>query len=70
MRGQSRVGEAGGAAQAELQSMHDGGGGRGAGEEAHGTQAREAQAICESLEAVARGRYPLRARAEVGRAAG
>ena len=29
-------------------------------------QAREAQAIFESLEAVARGRYPLRARAEGG----
>ena len=64
MRGQSGVGEAGGAAQAELRfavSMA-----AEAEKQARRltAQAREAQAILESLEAVARGRYPLRARVE------
>ena len=64
MRGQSGVGEAGGAAQAELRfavSMA-----AEAEKQARRltAQAREAQVILESLEAVARGRYPLRARVE------
>ena len=58
------MGEAGGAAQAELRfavSMA-----AEAEKQARRltAQAREAQAILETLEAVARGRYPLRARVE------